>query len=65
MKPGDIIGVAKAARGNTGAKWLEATILCSAPGGFYDWEVEYKWPPPHGKYTRVSEAHCVPWNTVG
>ena len=33
MKPGDIIGVAKAARGNTGAKWLEAKILWH--NGFY------------------------------
>ena len=64
MKPGDIIGVSRAARGNTGALWLEAKILRAAPGGFYDWEVEYTWPPPRNTYRRVSSAHCVPWASV-
>ena len=35
---GDIIGVKKAGRGNTGPEWLQGTILSVAPGGFYDYE---------------------------
>ena len=62
MSAGDIVGIAKATRGNTGEDWLEAKILGPAAGGFYDFEVEYKDPPPGGKYRRVSKAHCVPYH---
>ena len=41
FQEGDIIGVKKAGRGNTGPEWLQGTILSVAPGGFYDYEVEY------------------------
>ena len=64
FKPGDTIGVAKAARGNSGADWLEAEITSIAPGGFYDYEVEYRKPPTGNLYRRVAEVHCVPWDTV-
>ena len=45
---GDIIGVSRAARGNTGPEWLEAKVIANARGGFYDFEVEYRNPPPNG-----------------
>ena len=61
---GDIIGVKKAGRGNTGPEWLQGTILSVAPGGFYDYEVEYVNPPAGNKFRRVCEFHCVPWSAV-
>ena len=38
FQEGDIIGVKKAGRGNTGPEWLHGTILSVAPGGFYDYD---------------------------
>lgn len=46
---GDTIGAKRVARGNTGPEWLAATATSSAPGGFYDYEVEYKNPSPGNK----------------
>ena len=37
---GDIIGVSREARGNTGPEWLEAKVISNARGGFYDFEVD-------------------------
>eukprot|EP01043_Picozoa_sp_COSAG02_P027253 COSAG02_NODE_1599_length_11754_cov_6.319005_7_plen_206_part_00 len=64
FQAGDIIGVKKAGRGNTGPEWLQGTILSVAPGGFYDYEVEYVNPPAGNKFRRVCEFHCVPWSAV-
>ena len=64
FQEGDIIGVKKAGRGNTGPEWLQGTILSVAPGGFYDYEVEYVNPPAGNKFRRVCEFHCVPWSAV-
>ena len=64
FQEGDIIGVKKAGRGNTGPEWLQGTIISAVPGGFYDYEVEYVNPPAGNKFRRVCEFHCVPWSSV-
>ena len=63
---GDIVGVNKAARGNTGPVWLQATILSDAPGGFFDFEVEYQNPSilpggtPLNRFCRTGEPSQTP-----
>ena len=65
FQEGDIIGVKKAGRGNTGPEWLQGTIISAVPGGFYDYEVEYVNPPAGNRFRRVCEFGGGPRVTDG